>query len=187
MTHIMLDLETLGTKPGCVILSIGACVFYPNTGPDEEKTFYAVLNRDDQLDKEMVVDPKTLSWWTKQNKKAWDQATKFSLPTEPELKRFLKWWHSYKGKYLWSQGSNFDGPLLEALFASFGLKEPWRFYDTRDTRTVKQMCHVKNDDVKRDGTYHNALDDALHQSREIAFGIRKIAITGGSWYGNKGT
>lgn len=25
MRHLMLDLETLGTTPGCVVLSIGAC------------------------------------------------------------------------------------------------------------------------------------------------------------------
>lgn len=175
----MLDLETLGTKPGCVILSIGACVFYPTTGPDEEKTFYAVLDRDDQLDKEMWVDPDTMKWWKKQNVKAWEQATARAQPVKGELLRFLKWWHSYRGKFLWSQGSNFDGPLLEALFASFGLKEPWRFHETRDTRTVYQMCHVKTGDVKRDGTYHNALDDAMHQARMIAYGISKIKINRG--------
>ncbi len=178
MTHVMLDLETLGTKPGCVILSIGACVFYPTTGPDEEKTFYAVLNRDDQLDKDMFVDPNTLRWWKKQNSKAWEQATARAQPTEGELKRFLKWWYSHKGKFLWSQGSNFDGPLLEALFHAFGAKEPWRFHETRDTRTVYQMCHVKSSDIKRDGTYHNALDDAMHQARMVAYGVSRISIKG---------
>lgn len=32
MKHIMLDLETWGTEPGCDIRSIGACVFYPDSG-----------------------------------------------------------------------------------------------------------------------------------------------------------
>ncbi len=178
MTHIMLDLETLGTKPGCVILSIGACVFYPTTGPDEEKTFYAVLNRDDQKERDLTENLDTLKWWKKQNKIAWDQATARAQPTEGELKRFLKWWHSHRGKFLWSQGSNFDGPLLEALFLSFGLKEPWKYHETRDTRTVYQMCHVKSDSVKRDGTYHNALDDAMHQARKVAYGVSRIAIKG---------
>ena len=178
MNHIMLDLETLGTKPGCVILSIGACVFYPTTGPAEEKTFYAVLNRDDQLDKDMWVDPKTMSWWKKQNQKAWKQATARAQPTEGELKRFLKWWHSHRGRFLWSQGSNFDGPLLEALFEAFGANAPWKYHETRDTRTVYQMCHVKTGDVKRDGTYHNALDDAIHQARKVAYGVSRISIRG---------
>ncbi len=179
MTHIMLDLETLGTKPGCVILSIGACVFYPATGPDEDKTFYAVLDRDDQLDKEMWVDPNTLKWWKRQNKEAWDQATARAQPTKNELLRFLKWWHSHRGKFLWSQGSNFDGPLLEALFASFRLKEPWRYHETRDTRTIYDMCHVRKNSVKRDGTYHNALDDAIYQARKVAYGVSRISIKGG--------
>src|SRR5688572_26631761 len=29
--HVMLDLETWGTEPGCDIRSIGACVFVPHT------------------------------------------------------------------------------------------------------------------------------------------------------------
>lgn len=32
MIHIMLDLETWGTRPGCDIRSIGACVFDPVAG-----------------------------------------------------------------------------------------------------------------------------------------------------------
>lgn len=172
----MLDLETLGTKPGCVILSIGACVFSPSQGPDEEKTFYSVLSRDDQLDKDMFVDPNTLSWWKRQNKEAWDQATARAQPAKGELKRFLEWWALYRGIYVWSQGSNFDGPILEAVFSSFGLKEPWKYHNTRDTRTVYQMCHVKSGDVKRNGTYHNALDDAMHQARMIAYGINRIVL-----------
>lgn len=178
MTHVMLDLETLGTKPGCVILSIGACVFYPTTGPDEDKTFYAVLDRDDQKERELVENLDTLKWWQRQNKKAWDQATARAQPTERELKRFLKWWHSHKGVYLWSQGSNFDGPLLEALFEAFGARAPWKYHNTRDTRTIYQMCHVKSDSVKREGTYHNALDDAIHQARKVAYGVSRISIKG---------
>ena len=30
MSDVMLDLETWGTRPGCAIRSIGACVFNPN-------------------------------------------------------------------------------------------------------------------------------------------------------------
>ena len=176
MTHIMLDLETLGTKPGCVILSIGACVFSPSTGPDEEKTFYAVLDRDDQKQVGIIENPNTLLWWKKQNAEAWKQATARAAPTKGELIRFLKWWTIQRGKYIWSQGSNFDGPILEAVFSSFGLKEPWKYHETRDTRTVYQMCHVKSGDVKRDGTYHNALDDAMHQARKVAYGVSRISI-----------
>ena len=43
-SHVSLDLETLGTRPGCAILSIGAIAFNPSTntlGP----MFYEVVNR----------------------------------------------------------------------------------------------------------------------------------------------
>ena len=176
MNHVMLDLETLGTKPGCVILSIGACVFDPRTGPIDLEHFYTTLNIDEQIQNGHAVDSSTEEWWKNQNQAAWDQATKDPKPVKESLINFTKWWASNRGTYIWSQGSNFDGPLIEALFHSFGLLEPWKFYNTRDTRTVYQMCKIDTKSLRREGTYHNALDDALHQARLIAMAVQKIKL-----------
>lgn len=42
---IMLDLETLGTKPGSVVLSVGACTFGHGVA---RRTYHQHLDLDDQ-------------------------------------------------------------------------------------------------------------------------------------------
>jgi len=179
MTHVMLDLETLGTKPGSIILSIGACVFTMQSGPDETKTFYGVLDTKEQESLGLTKDAKTIRWWG-DHKAAWNEATARAAPVKRELLRFHKWWHQHKAVWMWCQGANFDGPLLQNLYAKFNLKEPWIYYNTRDTRTVYHMCKVPKNAIKQQGTSHNALDDAMHQARMVAFGARKIRLSKGS-------
>ena len=48
MSHVMIDLETLDTKPSTKILSLGAVIFDPENGELGE-TFYRKLNSDLQL------------------------------------------------------------------------------------------------------------------------------------------
>lgn len=62
MSHVMLDLETLGRGPGCVILSIGAVTFNPfGEGYKHEFT----CNIEPEISKQLgfTVDPDTVAWW----------------------------------------------------------------------------------------------------------------------------
>jgi len=91
--HIMLDLETWGTEPGCDIRSIGACVFNPLTGFVHDgslgtiKPFYiatdnpivldgSMTHRGDWDDAEhkrkypLTRDPRTVQWWSEQSVEA---------------------------------------------------------------------------------------------------------------------
>jgi len=109
--HIMLDLETWGTEPGCDIRSIGACVFNPLTGyvadPDDliemncniPHTFYIacdnpVKEQDPTLGIEREYplhrDPRTVKWWSEQSEAA--QAA-FADPVDLRvaLGRFSGW------------------------------------------------------------------------------------------------
>lgn len=67
MTHIMLDLETWGTKPGCDIRSIGACMFDPIAGTvakdANERHSIAEMNRADGIsDTFYVATDNPISW-----------------------------------------------------------------------------------------------------------------------------
>lgn len=44
---VMLDIETLGTKPGCMVLSVGACTFNLATGEIGDE-FYMTLQMNPQ-------------------------------------------------------------------------------------------------------------------------------------------
>lgn len=68
MPHIMIDLETMGTRPGSAILSIGACSFDPNWlgGSDSDhepgearRTFYQNITLASCLDAGLTIDAAT--------------------------------------------------------------------------------------------------------------------------------
>lgn len=63
---IMLDLETLDTRPSAVIVSIGAVEFDTN-GPNPLREFYRVLQLPPQLSRGRTECPETLAWWSRQS------------------------------------------------------------------------------------------------------------------------
>jgi 3' exoribonuclease, RNase T-like len=164
-THIMLDLETLGTKPGCQVLSVGAVEFGPS-GPG--KTFYAVFEVETQRAAGLVADASTVAWWEKQSPEARAVLTdeKNKTATIEGLKDLTAWLRLLaprKQLRLWGNGADFDNPILAATFAAFETSLPWEWYNNRCYRTLKNL----RKDITlgdRQGTYHNALDDAKTQA-----------------------
>ena len=63
MKHVMVDLETLGTLPGCAIMSVGA-VFFDASGLGAE--FYMVARQDSCTKAGLTIDAETASWWAQQ-------------------------------------------------------------------------------------------------------------------------
>lgn len=161
--HVMLDLETLGTKPGCAIVSIGACVF---NAEGVQGKFYRAINI---ITTGLALDPGTVVWWMGQSAEARAVFSDTARVTTFEaLANFKNWWVDNELKYLtdghfvWCHGATFDAPILEAAYASVGQKAPFKFFNVRDTRTLYALADVYPDRAK--GTHHNALDDAVAQA-----------------------
>lgn len=178
--HVMMDLETWGTEPGCAIRSIGAVEFCPVTGKLGDEFYINVLDAS-CLDIGLVKDPGTVSWWGKQSKQAQDDLLIDQRPIIECLAAFNKFWQGAKGEFIWSQGGNFDEPILGHIYKRVKMRSPWQFHKSRDTRTSYHYGEMLGDfnsyTVKRDGTYHNALDDAKHQARCVHMATK--AIRGG--------
>ena len=66
--HVMLDLETFGTRPGSVLRSIGAVTFGLRAGLGEE--FYRNIDKQSQLELGLTVDAQTEAWWARQSEEA---------------------------------------------------------------------------------------------------------------------
>jgi hypothetical protein len=169
MKHIMLDLETFGTKPGSVIRSIGAVAFESDGTMGSE--FYANIDQKSCADAGLTVDVATAQWWSKQSKEARD-----ALLVDPKSLNFVVadfhgWFIANAGIYVWAQGANFDPPLWEAAALAVGKHVPWFFWNVRDTRTAYTIGNLNPASILRTGTYHNALDDAKHQVRCVAAAI----------------
>lgn len=171
MTHIMLDLETFGTRAGSVIRSIGAVVFDPN-GAELGAEFYRNIDRASCESVGLTTDKSTEDWWAKQSKEAQDSLLEDQLPLGQVVSDFNQWFVHQCGTKVWCQGANFDSVLWEAAVAAAGHRVPWRFWCVRDTRTVYEMFRFDASALKREGTYHNALADAKHQAGCVQTAVR---------------
>lgn len=166
MNDVMLDLETLGTTPGCVVLSIGAVIFGPEGLGDE---FYSVINVDSSKNAGMYVDGDTVAWWDRQSpeaRKVLEDANSPGAATlEVALTDFNNWLKRVPDCRLWGNGVDFDNTILIAAYLSAGIDPGWKFYRHRCYRTVKNTCAAPK--LARQGTHHNALDDAKSQAAHL--------------------
>jgi hypothetical protein len=170
--EVMLDLETLGTKPGCPVLSIGAVFFNRQTGLLGAE-FYCAIYSKDQAARGLVASADTIAWWKEQSAEArtviqlaGKLATSTRMPLA--LDQFTAFLESSKGGIknvkIWGNGSDFDQPILSKCFDVVGMKQPWEFWNNRCFRTMKAMLPKPVVAAKRIGVYHNALDDAKTQA-----------------------
>ena len=68
-------------------------------------------------------------------------------------------------KPVWGNGSTFDNVILKSAFAACQIETPWEFWNDKCYRTVK--AQAKEIKLQRLGTYHNALDDAISQTKHM--------------------
>lgn len=167
-THIMLDIETLGTRPGCVVLSAALVRF-----ADEAST---TLNMDvpQQQVLGLQVDPITQEWWALRPSELL-ASTANPVPLVPALQH-LAAWIAWAGPdpLIWCHGASFDAPILGELYRRAGLPCPWPFWSIRDTRTLYDLAGV---DVKAYAVPppHVALNDALAQTRAAKAALAVLA------------
>jgi hypothetical protein len=174
-THIMVDIETLDTEQSAVVLSIGAVAFDPVTGLLGEK-FYVEMTDDLTTQQKLgrTISADTVKWWISQGalaKQVFTEDPKVEnnrMPTTHaliEFDRFIERCGGGKNIQLWGNGSDFDNVIIGSLYASFQMKKPWSYSKNRCYRTKK----AENPQVplKREGTHHNALDDAITQALHL--------------------
>lgn len=162
--HLMLDLETLGTRPGCVIRSIGA-VYFDFDGRPLGPTYYANIDTDSCLAVGLTIDPRVEAWWGEQSPEARAALDYDKVPIRDALDGFSLFVED-NGETdllsLWSHGASFDIPITEAAMVRTGSPMPWKFQNNRDTRTMiwlaEQLGHTVEPSAP--ALRHHALDDA---------------------------
>ena len=175
--HFSIDLETLGTRYNAAILSIGVQQFDIDSGKLGE-TFYREIDIDSAI-KAGKVTGSTLAWWALQGevaKRVFGDKNKTALSVA--LDELCTWMKKLSANpKVWGNGPSFDISILEHAYdhGAVGQKEPWRYTNIRDMRTIMDYCLVK---PKREGTHHNALDDAKYQAQCIAAAHRTITRNG---------
>ncbi len=174
-THATIDIETLGTSPDTVVLTIGGIKFDPMEDDGLHSEFYYRLNADEQIDMGRTVDEKTLEWWETQSEEVKAEAldTNDRIPVEETLKALNKWLVGVDK--IWCQGPVFDIGILENLYKQIGLHHNWPFYIIRDSRTLFSLMD-KDPRKEIDFAAHNALADAIVQSLCIQKVYKSLGI-----------
>jgi len=181
MVNIMIDIETVSTASNATILTIGAIPFLSDgTIPvDPDMYFYERVqleSYDSFKNNEFDFDFSTLIWWLKQDseplKDAFLENPRFPIKVVMQdlanylmiIKNLIK----DETVNIWSHGKDFDVVILQNAFKVCGIECPWKFWDTRDTRTIYSLTNVNLKNISIDGyKSHNAIGDCLKQIEGI--------------------
>jgi exodeoxyribonuclease VIII len=174
--NIMIDLETLGTGHDAAIVSIGAVSFNKQ---DIISGFYVTVDVCDAI-RYGAVSGDTVKWWMQQSdeaRKVFNDPNAMTLPQA--LSEFVQWlglfWNAHEFK-IWGNGAAFDNVILANAFDKCDLSTPWEFWNDRCYRTIR--AQYPDVVVEREGTHHNALDDARYQVKVLQEIMRQKNIGG---------
>lgn len=152
---IMVDGETLGVKPGSVLLSWGAVAFDPlirlGDRAKGHNFFYRNIDIMSCLTAGLKIEEDTVEWWRDQSAEAREAMREKQMTLFVAVKEFLAWATSVRelkasidGTPLektelrfWAKGPIFDFGIFEAAARAVGEPVPWRYYEPRDVRTIK--------------------------------------------------
>lgn len=167
MNNVMLDCETMGTGPDGALVSIGAVFFDEATGQMGDE-FYRVVNLATAVAEGGQIDASTVMWWMAQDDAA-RQAIRFNnVHIREALQDFIDWCGrraSEADLVVWGCSPTFDCLKVERAIKRLGLRMPWRYYNERCYRTVRERAPSVELD-EREG-HHNALEDAKYQARHL--------------------
>ena len=159
--NAMVDLETMGTGGNAAIVAVGM-VKFDKSGIGE--TYYAKLDLKEVCSYGMEIDPDTVLWWLKQSDEARAELTDGNtlplLEMMDEIETFLG-----DDAVVWGNGSDFDNVILGNVWKSLGKEVPWKYWNSQCYKTIKNT--YRDVKMKRTGTHHNALHDAISQAEHL--------------------
>lgn len=177
MTHLMVDLETMGSNPEAPIIAIGAVFFDPGTGKTGPE-FYQIVSLESAMEFGAKPDAATIIWWMKQSAEARAAITGGDaislMDAIDNLDEFIHTNSANGIKYvqLWGNGSSFDNVILRRAYEQVGAELSVPFWNDRDVRTIVELGKVVGINpryqIPFEGDMHNALADARHQVKYVS-------------------
>lgn len=172
-TDIAIDLETFDTSPTAAMSIISAVAFNRATGEHQslEDSFYEFVDVNSCIRAGLTVNGHTIMWWLGQS----DEARNMLIDGQPmaiELAVMLEKLSSWYGQQcmqhnsvlnVWSNGANFDLPILRHAYAACDSVTPWKFYHEKCFRTLAdEASHIRKN-TEFNGLKHHPYWDNVHQ------------------------
>lgn len=174
MRDVMIDIETMSTRPNAAFMSIGAITF-DMVNLRKGERFYTTISLSSCEAANLVIDASAVQWWGKQSERARQEVFGGpQLPLHDALTRFADWigrnMTEQNSRCVWGNGANFDPVIVESAYRATGIALPWEFWGVRCFRTLKSLW-PNIEPPPRAGVHHHALDDAEYQVEHL-FKIR---------------
>ena len=162
---IMVDLETLSTRPYASIISIGACRF-SFSGFKIIDTFKVNIDPASCKPLGMHFCPDTMAWWKSQPRELTKGVFNNQVPISEAISMLSDWW--VNDTMFWANGISFDSSILSNAYFQLNMKKPWDYWDEMDLRTVYHMVGFSNRKARagKEG-HHDALEDAKEQTKQL--------------------
>lgn len=170
--HIMIDLETLGTKPDAHILSIAAVHFNIETGEIIDRLYQELAPG--QGDRS--IDFSTVLWWKKQSV----EMPEGNVRLQSALINLLDWVMKIDlSPYVWANSPSFDLVILRNAIDYYGWEKTPITDHTKwmDMRTLMNLHPEIKQNMPDVGTHHNALDDCIFQVNCVVEAIKRMQPT----------
>lgn len=181
MVEVMIDIETLGRRPGAVVWALAAVRWEGAELPAGEAldTFYALIDPRDAERRGLKVDAETSLWWLRQGEAARAEMGRAVLDGKPladVLDVFANWFVLADPGKVWCKGASFDFPMLTAAHEAVGKALPWHFGRECCYRTMARLCPEIA--APRPAVAHHALHDARAQAEHLLAIRRRIGHNG---------
>lgn len=168
VTQVMVDIEALDSNAEtAALVSLGAVKFDFDTGLLGD-TFYAEVSlagMKQQLARGRTMSLDTMIWWTQQS----EDACKVFHPNDikQDITQVLLEFSQFVGICpVWGNGVDYDNICLISLYKTFSMKCPLWYSRNRCFRTFKAVFGNRAK-LEREGTHHNARDDAITQAKHL--------------------
>lgn len=179
MDNFMIDLETMGTKPYSVIMSIGAVAFDLKTG-EKGDSFYQNIDKASSIKAGLTVDQSTKDWWDKQPREAYNKMFVDTVPLETALRGFQSWIKLQPGsfKYVWGNSASFDLGLLDNAYDIMKIPKPWMYTNERCCRTIVALAPSIKGNWSKPAGVHDPIIDCNYQIDYVVATIKAHSISG---------
>lgn len=165
MDHLMIDLETLGTGPNSVFLSLAAVQFSLEDGKIGDY-FRQNVEIQSALNAGLQVDGATVEWWTTQRPEIMRLMFVDPTPLLHVLNRFALFFRTVNAQYIWGNSARFDLGILENAYKKLNVTVPWGYRNERCYRTVIGLFPPLDEEylLAANGLdAHNPVHDCLKQ------------------------
>lgn len=169
----MIDLETLGVSHEAVILSIGAAKFDPADPLSRIiDSFHVHIDPRSAQAYGLKIEADAVMWWVDPARA--DARLALLAHEQIDLRSALDGfvhWYGLESLKTWSNGANFDIPIMQNALRVVGEPCPWKFWDERCFRTLKSLVSKSGEPAA-----HDALADAIAQAKLVQKIVQNLEL-----------